>query len=293
MPLHLEAPAKLNLGLLILGRRPDGYHDLVSVFQTISWTDAIALAPADEEIHLTCSDPALPTGPENLVMRAAAIVRRTFGITCGVTIHLEKRIPTGAGLGGGSSDAAATMRGLALLWEIEAEEETWLGLCARIGSDVPFFWRGGTAIVEGRGERVTPLAEQERLTFVVAVPPVHVSTLWAYGQLSPPFSDASEYRTRVEALRRSDLSLSEFCRKLESTFQPVVERHYPQVRETRERLLALGATSALMSGSGSAVFGVFEDEQKANEATERLAQGTPTVTAHCLASLGGATGSPS
>lgn len=273
--LRLDAPAKLNLGLIILARRPDGYHDLLSVFQAISWTDTIALAPSsDGAIHLTCTDPDLPSGPENLVWRAAELVRRAFDVSCGVTIHLEKRIPSGAGLGGGSSDAATTMRGLAHLWGIEASEATWLDLCAQIGSDVPFFWHSGTAIVEGRGERVTPLPTQEPLTFVVAVPPVHVSSAWAYRQLAPPFPDASEYRARVKALRRGDMPLSEFCRKLDNTFQPIVEQHYPEVRETRERLLALGATTALMSGSGSAVFGVFSDAGDARQAVDRLRDAT-------------------
>lgn len=267
---RLEAPAKLNLGLAILSQRPDGYHDLLSVFQAITWADTVEVASIDEGIHVGCSDPGLPTGRENLVWQAADLVRRSFRISSGVDIRVDKRIPAGAGLAGGSSDAAATMRGLARLWDIPAGDEAWLTLCAQIGSDVPFFWKGGTAIVEGRGERVTPLRERGSLAFVVAVPPVQVSTAWAYRQVSPPFPAASAYRRRVEALRRGEMNLSEFCRRLENTFQHVVEQHYPVVRDVRESLLASGATSALMSGSGSAVFGVFDSDDRARSAAQSV-----------------------
>ena len=275
--LHLTAPAKLNLGLSVLGLRPDGYHDLLSVLQTISWADTLTLAPADVGIRLTCSRADLPSGPENVVWRAAELVRTTHGLSCGVEIHVEKRIPAGAGLGGGSSDAAATMRGLARLWNIEVGDEEWLKLCAQVGSDVPFFWYGGTAIVEGRGERVTPLPKQEPLVFLVAVPEVRVSTPWAYRQLVPPFADARAFQDRVEALRNGHVALSEFCRVLTNDFQPLVERHFPVVRETREALLNAGATSALMSGSGSAVFGVFEDRRSADHALAALQPGLTAV----------------
>ena len=183
VPLVIDAPAKINLGLAILGRRADGYHDLLSVFEAISWSDRLTLSRAPEGITLACPGSDLPSGPENLVWRAADLVRRRFGISRGVRIVLDKRIPAGAGLGGGSSDAAATVRGLDRLWEIGASEDELAEVCAVLGSDVPFFLRAalggnGTAIVEGRGEIVTPLPAQETLHMVVAAPPVHVSTPW-------------------------------------------------------------------------------------------------------------------
>ena len=268
--IHTAAPAKVNLGLAVLGRRPDGYHDLLSVFQAVSWSDEITLTPSGHGITLTCSAPELPVGPENLVWRAAELVRSHFRIQQRVAIHLEKRIPHGAGLGGGSSDAAATMRGLADLWGIGADVDEWLGLCAQIGSDVPFFWRGGTAVVEGRGERVTPLPPQEDVPMVVAVPPVQVSTSWAYGQLRPPFPDSSAYRERVRLLAEGAISLRAFCVSLSNDFEPVIERALPAIRDVRTRLADAGAVAAVMSGSGAAVVGVFAEQDDARRALQAL-----------------------
>jgi 4-diphosphocytidyl-2-C-methyl-D-erythritol kinase len=264
-----NAPAKLNLGLSILRRREDGFHDLISLFQTISLCDEISLERADT-ITLECSDPDLPAGPDNLAWRAADLMRETFSISDGVSIHLEKRIPAGAGLGGGSSDAAAVVRGLARLWEIDAGDDVLRDLCARLGSDIPFLFRGGTAIVEGRGEAITPLPSQETLHAVVAVPDVHVSTPWAYGQLSLPFADASEYCERIETLRAGTIGLREFCMMLGNDFQPVVERYYPEIGRLTAVLRERGAYQAIMSGSGSSVFGLFGDPQKARDAAHDL-----------------------
>ena len=269
-----EAPAKVNLGLLIERRRDDSFHDLVSVFHAVSWCDTISIRPTSFGVALTCSDESLPTGEGNLVYKAAALFLDHFGVRDGVRVHLAKSIPYGAGLGGGSSDAAATLRAMAQAFEVHAPDEVWLDLCARLGSDVPFFHRGGTALVEGRGEIITPIRTDEDLALVVAVPPVHVATPWAYRQLSPPFADTLGYRDRIADLQTARTSLTAFCDSLDNTFQPVVERAHPAIAELREALDAAGALSSLMSGSGSAVFGVFDSCASAQAALATLPSGT-------------------
>ncbi len=268
--LKLQAPAKVNLGLSVLGKRADGYHDILSVFQAVSWYDEVTVELAGRDIELTCSDPGLPNGPRNLIWRAADVARQRFGVDAGVSIHLDKRIPVGAGLGGGSSDAAAVLRALKTLWGDEHDVGEWLEICSTIGSDVPFFWRCGTAVVEGRGERVRPLGARENLAMVVAFPAVHVNTAWAYDLLRAPYGESSEYRSRVRALADGAMGLAEFCGRLDNTFQAPVEHEHPEVGRLRLCLIEAGATTALMSGSGSSVFGIFPDRPSALDALGRL-----------------------
>jgi len=290
--ISVAAPAKVNFGLAILGRRPDGYHDILSVFQAVSWADHLALDATPSGITVACSQPEgwppVPAGRDNLVWRAAELVARHFRRPHGVAIRLEKRIPAGAGLGGGSSDAAATLRALAALWEIDAKETEWLDLCARLGSDVPFFFHAlgpgssGTAIVEGRGERIRMLPPQEPLILVIAVPTTSVSTAWAYRQVQPPYRDHAAYRARVEALAAGTMTLRTFCRELENDFEPIVERHVPAIAELHRGLVEAGAVTALMSGSGSAVFGIFGDRAQAERAVGELAPDAVRVVATSL-----------
>jgi 4-diphosphocytidyl-2-C-methyl-D-erythritol kinase len=271
------AHAKLNLGLCITGRRSDGFHDLISIFQTVSWPDMLRHVAAPD-VSLTCSHPDLSTGTDNLVRRAADLVQRCFGIDTGARIHLEKTIPWGAGLGGGSSDAAAVLRGLSRLWNIDAPKAQWLELGAELGSDVPFFLCGGTALVTGRGEHVQQLTNiaTDNLAFLVAVPPVSVSTPGAFRMLAEAatgtYPDASPYREAVTALRDRKIGMLEFCRALDgwNTFQSAVEERYPAIRDLRREIIGAGAEVALMSGSGSAVFGVFRSISNARKALESL-----------------------
>jgi 4-diphosphocytidyl-2-C-methyl-D-erythritol kinase len=280
LPIDTIAHAKLNLGLCITGRRSDGFHDLISIFQTVSWPDMLRHVTAPD-VSLTCSHPDLPTGPDNLVHRAAELVQRHFGIGTGARIHLEKTIPWGAGLGGGSSDAAAVLRGLSRLWNIDAPHAQWLELSARLGSDVPFFLHGGTALVTGRGEHVHPLTNiaTDDLAFLVAVPPVRVKTPDAFRMLSEvaagTYPDASPYREAVTALRERKIGMLDFCRTLDgwNTFQSAVEERHPVIRDLRENIADTGAEVALMSGSGSAVFGVYRNISNARRALDSLGDG--------------------
>jgi 4-diphosphocytidyl-2-C-methyl-D-erythritol kinase len=267
-----RAPAKVNLGLHVLRRRPDGFHDLATVFLPIGWADRLAGRPGGE-IALTTSDPGLPTDRSNLVVRAALSLRQWAGDPgLGAALHLDKRVPYGAGLGGGSSDAATALRLLADLWALDVSEADLHALALDLGSDVPFFLDGVPAHGTGRGERLDPLLGADgrpyRCPFwlVVAVPDVHVSTAAAFAGITA----AEEGRPDLAAAVVSD-DLARWRAEVTNDFQPSVEAAHPEIRATREALLAAGAAHAVLSGTGSAVVGVFESEGEAVEAAEALA----------------------
>jgi 4-diphosphocytidyl-2-C-methyl-D-erythritol kinase len=266
-----EAPAKLNLGLRVLRRRPDGYHDLETVFVPVGWADRLGASPADG-LRMTGSDPDLPTDDGNLVVRAARALAEYADIEAHARLHLEKRVPYGAGLGSGSSDAAAALLLLAGLWGLDVPEADLLGLAAGLGSDVPFFLHGVPALATGRGERLTPLVGadgapwQSPFWLVVAVPPVHVSTAEAYRAVTP---DAAARPDLAAAVTSNDLG--RWRREVANDFEGPVVARYPEVGSARDALLSAGAGYAAMSGSGSAVFGAFENGDDARAAAERLA----------------------
>ena len=272
LPLTRAAPAKLNLGLNVLQKRPDGYHDLETAFIPLGWADRLAAVPADT-LALSCSDAALPTDGRNLVVRAALALADYAGIKPRARLALDKRVPYGAGLGGGSSDAAAALRLLAGLWKLDVPEDAMHALSASLGSDVPFFLVGAPSIATGRGERLAPLVRTDgtpwRCPFalVVAVPPVHVSTAAAYALVSP----SGHRRPDLAAAILSD-DLGRWSREIVNDFEtPVVARH-PEIGAARDALLDAGAGYAAMSGSGGAVFGVFERPADADAAARRLAE---------------------
>ena len=267
-----RAPAKINLGLHVLGRRPDGYHDIETILLQIPWADVLTAGPA-EQFTFTCSDAALPTDEGNLCVQAARRLAEACNMSAaGASLHLEKQIPYGAGLGGGSSDAAATLELLADLWQLSISAEQLAAIAARIGSDVPFFLGAPAAYATGRGEQVAPLYEREQtyrppFALVVAVPAVQVSTVSAYRWVQP----ASAGRPDLQAVVRSN-DLARWRRELVNDFQEPVMERYPAVRDLREQLVAAGAGYAALSGSGSAVFGAFEADTAARQAARRLAE---------------------
>jgi 4-diphosphocytidyl-2-C-methyl-D-erythritol kinase len=258
----------------VLRRRADGYHDVETALLPIGWADRLEAAPA-EGLHFTCSDPALPTGDGNLVVRTARALAAWAGIEPRAALHLDKRVPYGAGLGSGSSDAAHTLRLLAGLWGLDVPDDAFHALAAALGSDVPFFLLDGPALATGRGEILTPLRGEDgapyRLPFalVVAVPPVHVATAEAYGLVTPDDRGRPDLAAAV-----SSNDLARWRRELTNDFEaPVLARH-PEIRAAKERLLGEGAGYAALSGSGAAVFGVFEGEGAAEVAGAALrAQG--------------------
>ncbi len=267
MILKRQAPAKLNLGLHVLRKRPDGFHDLETVFLAFPWADTLTARPA-ASLSLTCSDSSLTTDETNLVMKAARALAQACGASQGAALHLEKRLPRGAGLGGGSSDAAATLRLLADLWKLDASEATLHRLALGLGSDVPFFLGAAAAYATGRGEILTPLPGY-RLPYdlVVVVPPVHVSTAQAFARIRPHDTRRPDLRTLV-----ASNDLARWRAELVNDFEASVFEAYPAIRAAKTVLLDAGAGYAAMSGSGSAVFGIFEEQARAAAAAEAARQ---------------------
>lgn len=263
--LTITAPAKINLYLKVLGRRPDGYHDLESVMQKLALADELSMRRQDGGISLECSDPALPTGEDNLVWRAARLFLDYTGRPGGVRIRLEKRIPVAAGLGGGSSDAAAVLVGLNRLFVAGLSEEQLAGLGLKLGADVPFFVSpAAAALARGIGERLTPVAGLISGHLLLVNPGFAVSTRWVYENLAltsggNPYILAPESGPLTNG--NSDPAALDFHVAASSCFvndlETVTVGRHPVIGEIKQALLDFGARIALMSGSGPTVFGYF------------------------------------
>lgn len=261
----LEAFAKVNRSLRILGRRPDGYHELDTIFQTVDFADRMDfLEREDDRLVLSIEGAHLPATEENLVLRAARALLARAGAARGADIHLSKKIPVGGGMGGGSSNAAAALKGLSALWNLQVSEAELHSLASALGSDVPFFLLGGRARGTGRGEILTPLPDGPEGWLLLVFPPFSLSTAEVYGALSAPAltDDAAAIN-----LRGSDPKGGPDRNDLE----PAAESLRGELRRFRSALSGQGAASARLSGSGSTVFGVFGDEESARSAFEGLA----------------------
>jgi 4-diphosphocytidyl-2-C-methyl-D-erythritol kinase len=261
---RLPAFAKVNLQLRVLGSRPDGYHELRTIFQTISLHDTLTLWPARRgEIRLQSDERSLPTGPENLVYRAIAAIRLELGVSGGIEAELEKRIPVGRGLGGGSSDAAAALVGMLRLTGRKVPLGRLVEMAARLGADVPFFLFGGRALGVNRGDEIYPLPDLPRRSIVVVSPrDIAVSTRDAYGWLSAELTN-----------RAQPPNMWGFCAlcwsrqgQVSNDFESPVFGRHPRLEEIRDGLLERGAAEAALAGSGSAVFGVFRSPAQARRA---------------------------
>jgi len=296
--LKIKAPAKVNLFLNVLRRRPDGYHDLHSLLQMVGLYDELIFEDAPRGITLVSSSGDLPVDDRNLVVRATRALVRAAGIKSGVRVGLKKNIPMGAGLGGGSSDAAATLVALNRLWKLGFSRDDLAKIGQDLGSDVPFFLYGPTAFVSGRGEKVVPCVLNSDRWLVIVNPGFEVSTRWVYEQLSsvgaraPSLALSSMPRRGVLREYASDLGLENSWLTniqeniriqdsgkfklhysdivLHNDLESVMESKYPVVRTMKECLLSEGAEGVLMSGSGPTVFGVFKEKIDAFPAARKL-----------------------
>lgn len=269
LSIRVFAPAKINLVLRILDRRTDGYHNLWSLMQTVQVEDEITLAltGAHSGVALRCDEPSLKTDDSNLVSRAAVAVMAQSGRTGGLDITLAKRIPMGAGLGGGSSDAAATIIGLNQLFNLGWSAEQMAHIGQTLGSDVSFFFFAPSATVAGRGEQVAPIRIKGTRWVVLVNPGFPVETKWAYQQLTANRAGVvplSQSHAMLE--QASELGWEQVLEAAENDFEGPVFKAYPLLQEIKHRLLALEADVALLSGSGATVFGVFRNEAKARQA---------------------------
>ena len=284
--LHVEAPAKINLHLEVLGLRPDGFHELAMVMQSLDLADSLVLAPAGEgTLELACDNPELPVDGSNLILRAAALLRHEAGRPeLGARLQLSKRIPIGAGLAGGSSDAAAALVGLNRLWGLALGESQLGALAAQLGSDVPFCLVGGTQLCFGRGERLEPVGAgrpEPLAVLLIKDPTASVSTPWAYGRCRELRGDfyldqEADFEQRRAILRqgpllaalRGERALPPLRNDLQAVVEPEqasVGRGLALLRQAKDQL------GVAMSGSGPSLFALFSDLEQAEAARRQLA----------------------
>jgi 4-diphosphocytidyl-2-C-methyl-D-erythritol kinase len=288
--LRLRAPAKINWTLEVLGKREDGFHEVRTVLQTIDLCDEIEIAPADDvslEVRETHPGVAATPVEDNLAYRAAELLRAKTGVSAGTGIVLVKRVPVAAGLGGGSSDAAAVLRGLRLLWQLGIGDEDLGALAAELGSDVPFFLRGGAALATGRGESLAPLPDLPAQRLVVAWPeraPRHDKTRSMYAALDASrYTDGSRSKALAARVRAGERVRDE---DMYNVFEGVLARADAEAAEAFERARGLGAGTPHLCGSGPAFFLLLGDGQAAEPLVNELeglgvrARGARTMTSN-------------
>jgi len=300
--LVIQSHAKINLFLDVLRRRPDGYHDIATLMHEISLADTVRLCDAPSGgIRVECDMPGIPSGRDNLAYKAASALRRRCGIRRGVRIVLQKQIPPGAGLGGGSSNAASVLKGLNRLWKLRLKQAELVELAAGIGSDVPFFIVGGTALCTGRGEKVRRLSVRGRLNLVLAIPPLGLSTADVYRSLkvAPPGPDAGEKsdtkstaaglrarpikginltlakrRTKLSNGKKGSLSFRNAAEILFNRLEEPAFGLFPEVKKLKSAVARACSGGALLCGSGSAVFGLCRSAREAASAARVLRKAT-------------------
>jgi 4-diphosphocytidyl-2-C-methyl-D-erythritol kinase len=272
----LPACAKINLDLRILGVRPDGYHDLRTVFQSLALADRVTVRRRRGPFTLTCDAPGVPTDRRNLAWKAASLLWRSAGLGTAeprnLQVELEKRIPVQAGLGGGSADAAATLVALNRLWALRLDVPSLSRLAGRLGADVPFCLVGGTALGLGRGDDIYPLADPPPVDVVVIRPGFGVATSDAYR-----WYDEEPRTRRSSPGRPAPAGWPSWATSLANDLEPAVIRHHPTIAAIRQALVDAGAFTAAMSGSGSAVFGLFDRADAARRTAQDLARPGWTV----------------
>lgn len=270
--LRIRSFCKINLALAVLRRREDGFHEIRTVLQAVDLHDDLEIGPAPG-LAFRCEGLPGVDREQNLAWRAALELVRNYPVAAGAEIFLRKKIPPGSGLGGGSSNAAATLAGLCRLWGLEMPRETMQRMASRLGSDVPFFLEGGTALASGVGDRVEPLPDLPDTSLVVVFPGIAVSTAEAYRSLNLKLTSAEGVR-----------NINRFCDGLArgtagpegifNDFEASILAAYPVIREARDALIDQGATVVSLSGSGSSVFGFFRDEESALAASRSMGRET-------------------
>lgn len=268
--MRLQAFAKINLGLDVLGKREDGYHEVRMIMQTIRMYDQLDMRKSVEPgIHLTTNKKYIPVDENNLVWRAAKLMMDTCGIMEGVSIHLHKVIPVAAGMAGGSSDAAATLVGMNRLFHCGLSKEKLMELGVQIGADVPYCVLRGTALAEGIGEKLTVLPPMPDCWILIGKPGISVSTKYVYTTLD---LNTNTVHPDIDGMKKAleDGNLYGITERMGNVLQDVTIPAYLEVERIKEQMKALGAVNAMMSGSGPTVFGIFDNEEKAQEACQKL-----------------------
>lgn len=263
--MRILSPAKVNIGLEILGKREDGFHDIKTLMVPITLCDEIILAEKDSGIKLRCSCPEIPDGSENIAYKAASLFLERTGIRKGIHVDIIKSIPHGAGLGGGSSNGASVLRAMNEINGSPLSEEELLGIAGEIGSDVPFFIKGKPAFVYGRGEIVVPIDDFPKVWFLLIKPPISISTKWAYEQVSLKLTN-----------RKKGINIANSGNKLElkgdfyNDFESIIIKRYPVLKDVKRIIRHTEPEGIGMSGKGPTFFGIFMDEQRARKAYELI-----------------------
>ncbi len=260
------SPAKINLGLNIISKREDGYHNIETIFYPIKLYDKIIFS-SGSQFKIECNDPTIPTDEKNLIYKARNVLTQYINQEINVNVKLEKNIPSFAGLGGGSSNAAITLIALNEILELNLTEDELIKLASKIGSDVPFFILNKPAFAEGRGEILTPLPNLILdFKIVVVVPDIKISTAWAYSELKK-----TDRKINLRSIKTTD----DFLRSkdyITNDFESIVFPHYPEIQKIKEELINAGAIFSLLSGSGSAVYAIFTLDFDKNEIVKKLSK---------------------
>ena len=265
----IKAMAKVNLGVDVLRRRENGYHDVKMVMQTVDLYDTLTLSKIDKGIVITTNTGELPLDEDNLIFKAAKLLLEYTDKKAGVSIHLDKQIPIAAGMAGGSTDAAATLLGLNELYNLDLTKEALAEIGVKIGADVPYCIYGGTYLSEGIGEVLTKLPDAPDCYVVIAKPEIGVSTKYVYENLHiETVEKHPDIDGMIDAIKKG--SLDGVAKKMENVLETVTIKRYPEIETMKKCLLKNGAESALMSGSGPTVFGIFKEENIAKQALSKL-----------------------
>lgn len=269
--IQLKAYGKINLGLDVLRKRVDGYHDLEMIMQSVGVYDDVIITKTDamDEIKVETDTMILSNEKGNLAYMAAKMLFDEFDIHQGINIHINKRIPIAGGMAGGSADCAATLKGVNEMFELGLSREELMERGVKLGADVPYCIMGGTAIAEGIGEVLTPLPTPPKCHVIIAKPPVSVSTAYVYGRIRP---NEIERRPDTKGLAQAikDQDLNKMAKLIYNVMEDVTVGDYPVIKEIKELLIAEGALNSIMSGSGPTVFGLFDDKEKAETAMKVL-----------------------
>lgn len=263
----VKAQAKVNLSLDVLGIREDGYHEMQMINHSIVLQDTLTFEHCNKGVTLTSNIQGIPLDEKNLVMIALRKLQKRFNVAKGIKIHLEKRIPHEAGLAGGSSDSAATLKGLNTLWKLGLNTQELLDIGVTIGADVPYCLVGGTALVEGIGEKITPLLPIKKLYVVVVKPDINISTPWAFRSLD---QHAIKKRPDIYGVIRA-LELEDYTglrHAMGNVFEEVILSEHPKIGEIKNGLMDQGALASIMTGSGSTVIGYYSEKASAKNAWE-------------------------
>ncbi|HEX7357176.1 MAG TPA: 4-(cytidine 5'-diphospho)-2-C-methyl-D-erythritol kinase [Ignavibacteriaceae bacterium] len=256
----LNSPAKINIGLNIINKRSDGFHNLETIFYPLNLFDELHFSKSDE-FNFKSNDQNLTNDKSNLICRAIHLLENEFNLNLKVKVNLKKNIPIGAGLGGGSSNAASTLLAVAKLFELEIDKKQLVELALKLGSDVPYFLNPVPAFAELRGENIIPLDLNIDNYLLIVNPGIHISTKWAFGLIKPEQPKIS----LKSLLDKTRIDINELMRIAKNDFEKIVFDHFPEIREIKQNLLSFGALFSMMTGTGSTVWAMFDDKELAHQ----------------------------